>query len=157
VRVLTWNLGSRREDRAGLAAVARVVRSASPDIALIQGAPRVWRWRSACARLARESGLVIVTGGRPADGNLVMCAMRVRVVSSYDDRGRGARAVLEVDGHTVSVLCTHLGLDSGSYDVIGALDDLRVALPWQAMSRRVVECGLVVDHRPIVGELVWRG
>jgi hypothetical protein len=154
VRVLTWNIGSLREDPA---AVARVVRSASPDIALIQGAPRVWRWRSACARLARESGLVVVTGGRPADGNLVMCAMRVRVVSSYDDRGQGASAVLEVEGHTVSVLATQLALDSGSYDVIGALDDLRVALPWQARFCRVVECGPVGGHRPIVAELLCGG
>jgi hypothetical protein len=166
VRVLTWNLRSRREDGehradradgehrsdlADLAAVARVVRSASPDIALIQGAPRVWRWRSACARLARESGLVVVTGGRPAGGSLVMCAMRVRVVSSYDERGLGATAVLEVDGHEVSVLATQVDLGRGSYDVIGVGDELRVAAPWRVVSREVLEGG------PVVAELVWAG
>jgi hypothetical protein len=148
--VLTWNLRSRPEDRADLVAVARVVRTAAPDIALIQGAPQRWRWRSACARLARESGLVVVTGGRPAAGSLVMCAMRVRVVSSYDE-GRGATAVLEVDGHEVSVLATHVDLDRGSYDVIGVADELRVAPPWRVVTREVREAG------PVVAELTWAG
>ena len=146
MRVLTWDIRSLREDPAE---VARVVRSAAPDIALIQGAPQLWRWRSACARLARESGLVVVTGGRPADGNLVMCAMRVRVVSSYDDRSRGARAVLEAEGHRVSVLATQLDVGLGSEDVIGAGDELLVAPAWDLASRDVLEGGAVV------ADLVW--
>jgi endonuclease/exonuclease/phosphatase family metal-dependent hydrolase len=138
MRVLTWNLRSLRDDAAG---VARVLRSAAPDIALIQEAPRLWRWRSACARLARESGLVVVTGGRPAAGNLLLCAMRVRVLSSSDlllpkrqglHRRGAVVAGLEVEGRVVSVLGTHLDLaptvrlDSATrlrredYDVIGA-------------------------------------
>jgi hypothetical protein len=159
VRVLTWNFRSRedgeyradRADRADLAAVARVVQTAAPDIALIHGAPQLWRWRSACARLARESGLVVVTGGRPAAGSLVMCAMRVRVLSSYDERGRGASAVLAVDGHEASVLATHVDLDRGSYDVVGVADELHVAPPWRVVSREVFEGG------PVVAELTWAG
>ena len=135
---MTWNVRSLRDDASG---VARVLRSAAPDVVLIQEAPRLWRWRSACARLARTSGLVVVTGGRPAAGNLILCSMRVRVVSTRNVllprvpqlhlRG-AATAVLEVDGRQISVLGTHLDLDAGarlgsarqlkssSYDVIGA-------------------------------------
>ena len=135
---MTWNVRSLRDDALG---VARVLRSAAPDVVLIQEAPRLWRWRSACARLARTSGLVVVTGGRPAAGNLILCSMRVRVVSTQDvllprvprlHRRGAATAVLEVECRRLSVLGTHLDLDtsarlasarqlrSSSYDVIGA-------------------------------------
>jgi endonuclease/exonuclease/phosphatase family metal-dependent hydrolase len=158
VRVLTWNVRSLRDDAAG---VARVIRSVSPDIALIQEAPRLWRWRSKCARLARESGLVVVTGGRPAAGNLLLCSMRVRVVSSYDialpkrpklHRRGAVAAVLEVDGQRVSVLGTHLDLDAtarlgsamrlreSAYDVIGADVNEEPGGPaWTALSLGLVD------------------
>jgi endonuclease/exonuclease/phosphatase family metal-dependent hydrolase len=150
---VTWNVRSLRDDAAG---AARVLRELQPDIALIQEAPRLWRWRSKCARLAREAGLVVVTGGRPTAGNLVLCAMRVRVVSSRDvllpkrpklHRRGAATAVLEVDGRALSVLGTHLDLDPGarvdsarqlrtsSYDVIGADVNEEPGGPaWQTLS-----------------------
>jgi endonuclease/exonuclease/phosphatase family metal-dependent hydrolase len=158
VRVLTWNVRSLRDDAAG---VAHVIRAVAPDIALIQEAPRLWRWRSTCARLARESGLVVVTGGRPAAGNLLMCSMRMRVVSSYDivlpKRSRlhhrgAATAVLELDGLQVRVLGTHLDLDptarlgsalrlrEAMYDVIGADVNEEPGGPaWAALSRGLVD------------------
>lgn len=161
MRVLTWNVRSLRDDAAG---AARVIRGAAPDIALIQEAPRLWRWRSACARLARDSGLVVVTGGRPAAGNLLLCAMRVRVVSSYDvllpkrprlHRRGAVTAVLEVDGRTVSVLGTHLDIDADArvdsarrlrqspYDVIGADVNEEPGLPaWGALSSGLVDIAL---------------
>src|SRR3954447_4341709 len=136
MRVMTWNVRSLRDDAAGVAAV---VRSAAPDIVLVQEAPRLWRWRYKCAPLARQAGLVVVTGGRPGAGNLILCSMRVGVVSSYDvllpkrprlHRRGAATAVLSVEGRRVSVLGTHLDLDpaarldtarrlrTSSYDVI---------------------------------------
>jgi endonuclease/exonuclease/phosphatase family metal-dependent hydrolase len=150
---MTWNVRSLRDDAAGVAAV---LRETAPDVLLIQEAPRLWRWRATCARLARESDLVVVTGGRPAAGNLVLCAMRVRVVSTRDvllakrpklHRRGAATAVLEVDGATLSVLATHLDLDpaarvesarelrASSYDVIGADVNEEPGGPaWQALS-----------------------
>ena len=117
MRLMTWNVGSLRDDAAG---VARVIRLLGPDVVLVQEAPRLWRWRSACARLARESGMVVVTGGRPAAGNLVLCAMRVGVQSSRDlllpkrrplHRRGAATAVLEVGGRRLTVLGTQLDRD----------------------------------------------
>jgi endonuclease/exonuclease/phosphatase family metal-dependent hydrolase len=158
VRVLTWNVRSLRDDAAG---VARVLRDVAPDIALIQEAPRLWRWRSTCARLARESGLVVVTGGRSAAGNLLLCSMRVRVVSSYDlllpkrprlHRRGAVVAVLELDGRQLRVLGTHLDLDptarlgsalrlrESTYDVIGADVNEEPGGPaWDALSRGLVD------------------
>lgn len=158
MRVLTWNVRSLRDDAAG---VACVLRAAAPDIALIQEAPRLWRWRSKCAKLARESGLVVVTGGRPAAGNLLLCSMRVRVVSAYDialpkrprlHRRGAAIAVLEVDARRVSVLGTHLDLEptarlgsalrlrASAYDVIGADVNEEPGGPaWSALSRGLVD------------------
>jgi endonuclease/exonuclease/phosphatase family metal-dependent hydrolase len=158
--VLTWNVRSLRDDAAG---VAKVIREVAPDIALIQEAPRLWRWRSKCARLARESGLVVVTGGRSAAGNLLLCSMRTRVVSSYDvllpkrprlHRRGAVVAVLEVDGQQVSVLGTHLDLDptarlgsamrlrESTYDVIGAdVNEQPDGPAWKALSRGLVDIG----------------
>lgn len=158
MRVVTWNVRSLRDDAAG---VARVLREIGPDVALIQEAPRLWRWRSTCARLAREAGLVVVTGGRPAAGNLLLCAMRVRVVSTRDvllpkhpklHRRGAATAVLEVDGRSLSVLGTHLDLDpaarvdsanrlrGSSYDIVGADVNEEPGGPaWQALSAGMVD------------------
>jgi endonuclease/exonuclease/phosphatase family metal-dependent hydrolase len=158
MRVLSWNVRSLRDDAVG---VARVLRAAAPDVVLVQEAPRLWRWRSACARLARQAGLVVVTGGRPAAGNLVLCSLRVRVESSYDvllpkrpglHRRGAATAVLDVGGHRLSVLGTHLDLDpaaradtarrlrTSSYDVIGADVNEEPGGPaWSALSAGLVD------------------
>lgn len=46
-------------------------------MAVVHGAPQLTRWRARCAALARQSGLVVVTGGRTAGGNLLLCAPAV--------------------------------------------------------------------------------
>ena len=158
MRVMTWNVRSLRDDAAGVAAV---LRGAAPDIVLVQEAPRLWRWRYKCARLARQAGLVVVTGGRTAAGNLILCSMRVGVVSSYDvllpkrprlHRRGAATAVLSVDGRRVSVLGTHLDLDpaarlesarrlrQSSYDVLGAdVNETPGGPAWAALSAGLVD------------------
>src|SRR6476469_5013792 len=114
-----------------------------------------------CARLARQAGLVVVTGGRPAAGNLILCSMRVAVTSSYDvllpklprlHRRGAATAVLEVEGRRVTVLGTHLDLDpaarlgtarrlrTSSYDVIGAdVNETPGGAAWAELSAGLVD------------------
>ena len=116
LRLLTYNVRGLRDDAA---AVARVIRSAQPDLVCVQEARVGLRWRSAAAELARRSGLYVVTGGRPAAGNLLLCAARVDLVSAEDHRlsrtpglaARGcAAAVMRIGGIKVGVIGAHFGL-----------------------------------------------
>jgi endonuclease/exonuclease/phosphatase family metal-dependent hydrolase len=116
LRLLTYNVRSMRDDREAL---GRVIRSAEPDVVLVQESPRFARWRSLCAELARRSNLVVVSGGRYAGSNLIMSTMAVDVVSTADvlftrDAGlhrRGtAIAVLTKQGTKFAVAGTHLDL-----------------------------------------------
>ena len=116
LRVLTYNVRSMRDDRAAL---GRVIRSAEPDVVLVQESPRFARWRSLCAELARRSNLVVVSGGRYAGSNLILSSLGVEVVSTEDvqftrDPGlhrRGAAiAVLAKLGSRFAVAGTHLDL-----------------------------------------------
>ena len=118
LRVLSYNVRSLRDDAQ---AVSTVIRACEPDVVCIQEAPRFLRWRSKCAALARESGLVVVTGGRPAAAMLVLVALRVRVLDAADillSRKRGlhqrgiALATLELNNASFAVASVHLDLDA---------------------------------------------
>ncbi len=118
VRLLSYNVRSLRDDAH---AVARVIRDCEPDVVCIQEAPRFLRWRSKCAALARESGLYVVTGGRPAGAMLLLASLRVQVVSAHDvllSKKRGlhqrglAVGVFELDGARFGVASMHLDLDA---------------------------------------------
>ncbi|MDP9093659.1 MAG: endonuclease/exonuclease/phosphatase family protein [Actinomycetota bacterium] len=105
-----------RDDRTAL---ARVIRSADAHLVCVQEAPRLLRWRSTCAALARTSGLVVVGGGRPAGANLIMSTLGVDVTRTVDvlfskdprlhQRGT-AIAVLRLQGVSFAVAVTHLDL-----------------------------------------------
>ena len=77
-RVLTYNVRSLRDDAA---AVAAVVRACDPDVVFLQEAPRFCRWRSKLAKLARECGLLYVTGGRTTGGVALLANLRVDVTT----------------------------------------------------------------------------
>lgn len=116
MRLLSYNVRSLRDDRA---AVAAVIQACRPDVVCVQEAPRFLRWRSKCARLARESGLLVVTGGRTAGAMLLLSGMGVRVLERHDvllsksprlhQRGL-AVAVVEHRGERYTVASMHLGL-----------------------------------------------
>ena len=76
LRLMTWNVRSLRDDRA---AVIRVIRTCAPDVLFVQEAPRFLRAQSKLAALARESGLVVAAGGRPAAGVALLTTLRVDV------------------------------------------------------------------------------
>lgn len=170
--MLSYNVRSLRDDGA---AVAAVIRSCRPDVVCIQEAPRFLRWRSRCAGLARESGLVVVTGGRPAGAMLLLTRMGVRVVSARDvllskrrrlhQRGL-AVAVLEVGGVRLAVASMHLDLDAAERvrhvpEVLGHLTTLDAPVvlagdvneqpgepAWAALSARLHDAYAVAPTGP---------
>lgn len=116
-RLVTWNVRSLRDDRRLVSTSLRALR---PDVVCVQEAPRFLRRRSSCARLARESGLLVIGGGGPSGATLLLASVRVRVLETREvllsaTRGlhrRGAAlAVLEVGGRRVAVASVHLGVD----------------------------------------------
>lgn len=116
LRVLSYNVRSMRDDHQALASV---IRSCEPDLVCVQEAPRFLRWRSKCAELARTSGLVVVTGGRPAGAMLLLSRLGVDVHATRDvllsrtpglhQRGL-AIADVSVNGTRWAVASMHLGL-----------------------------------------------
>lgn len=113
---MSYNVRSMRDD---LDALGRVIRSAEPDVLLVQESPRFVRWRSKCAELARRGNLVVVSGGRPAGSNLILSSLGVDVELTADilftrDRAlhqRGtAIAVLSKSGARFAVAGIHLDL-----------------------------------------------
>jgi endonuclease/exonuclease/phosphatase family metal-dependent hydrolase len=114
VRLVSYNVHSLRDD---LTALAAVVRSLSPDVVVVQEAPRRFRWRQKCADLAHSFGLFYAEGGLPSLGNLIMTNLRVRVTESWSVKypltpGRHMRGA-------AFARCTVPGL-SGSFLVAGS-------------------------------------
>jgi len=117
LRVVSYNIRTLRDDRS---AVVRVLRGLDADVVCIQEAPRFWRWRSRCAALARESGLLYVGGGGTTGGTMMLASLRVDVQSSIEYRFsrtpslhmRGAVAArVHRAGASLVVASVHLGLD----------------------------------------------
>lgn len=132
-RVLSYNVRSLRDDRR---AVARVIAACTPDVVCIQEAPRFLLWRHRCRALARASGLVVVTGGRPAAAMLLLARPGLPVLDRRDLKlskaprlhQRGvAVAVLDTGIGRVTVASMHLDLDAAerrrhATEVLAALD-----------------------------------
>jgi endonuclease/exonuclease/phosphatase family metal-dependent hydrolase len=117
LRLLTYNVRSLRDD---VDAVAEVIRSCAPDVVCVQEAPRMLRWRSKRAALARKSGLVVATADRPG-GLMVMTSLAVKVVSTRftllpktPDLHQRAVAMAEVElgGCRWAIASVHLGVDA---------------------------------------------
>ena len=118
LRILGYNIHSSKDD---LSALASVVRSVAPDVAILQEAPRRFRWRQKCADLARSFDLIVAAGGLPSLGNLLLTNLRVRVRQSWCIQypltpGRHMRgAVLaecSVGGLKFGVAGSHLSIDA---------------------------------------------
>lgn len=115
--VLSWNLHGLRDDTGAL---ARIVRGLDPDVMLVQEAPKFLRWRAKCAGLARQCGLLYVTGGGTTGGTALLAHLRVDVERSaelalsryrlgWPDRGVAA-AVVRKKGARLAVASLHLPL-----------------------------------------------
>ncbi|MBV2355587.1 endonuclease/exonuclease/phosphatase family protein [Streptomyces sp. J2-1] len=127
VRVLTYNIRSMRDDTTAL---ARIVTACAPDLVLIQEAPRFFRWRKKLARLAAETGQVILTGGGTAAGPAILCGLRATVERTEDvllpltpglHRRGLATAVVRFGAARVGVVSTHLSLNAAERRTHGEL------------------------------------
>lgn len=132
MRVASWNVRSLRDGSRG---VARVLRSLSADVVLVQEAPRLFLWRSSRRLLARRAGLRVVTRSWAA-GCLVLRAPHVTVVRAGSvrlprrpglHRRAVAYAVLAVDGDRLVVASTHLDLEPAAR--LDSARRVRAALP----------------------------
>ena len=155
LRVLSYNVRSMRDDTEAL---ATVIRESRPDVVCVQEAPRFLRWRSKCAALARTSGLVVVTGGRPAGSMLLLARLGVEVHATRDlllsrtpglhQRGL-AVAEVGVGGVRWTVASMHLGLQAD--ERLRHVDEVSAALA--AYDAPLVLAG-DVNERP--GEPAWQ-
>jgi endonuclease/exonuclease/phosphatase family metal-dependent hydrolase len=116
IRVLSYNIRSMRDDTAAL---ARVINACTPDLVLLQEAPRFFRWRKKLSRLARAANLVVLTGGATAAGPAILCNLRATVEHTEDvllpltpglHRRGFATAVVRFGGARLGVLSCHLSL-----------------------------------------------
>jgi endonuclease/exonuclease/phosphatase family metal-dependent hydrolase len=156
LRVVSYNVHSLRDDRAAL---AKVVRDLAPDVVIVQEAPRRWRWRTKCAQLADDFGLVVGVGGLPSLGNLILTSLRVRVLDTWTLRypltpGRHMRgaafARCAVPGAAPFVVAgTHLSTDDAERPGQAAL--LKPAL---TASQDPVVLGVDLNEQP--DGLSWR-
>jgi len=117
VRVLTYNVLSLRR---GTAKVANVIKACDADVVCIQEAPRFLFWRRKCRALAKQAGLTIVTGGRPAGAVLLLAKPHVTVTRTKNVKlpwhpplhRRGlAIGTFKIGANEVTVASTHLSLD----------------------------------------------
>jgi endonuclease/exonuclease/phosphatase family metal-dependent hydrolase len=117
LKILSWNLHGLRDDTQALTSL---VRQLDPDVMCVQEAPKFFRWRARVAQLARECGLLYVTGGGTTGGTTLLAHLRVDVertaelaLSRYrlgwPDRGVAA-AVVRKSGARLAVASLHLPL-----------------------------------------------
>jgi endonuclease/exonuclease/phosphatase family metal-dependent hydrolase len=150
---MTWNIRSLRDDRD---TVVDVVRRFAPDVLFVQEAPRFFRARSKLAALARESGLVVASGGRPAAEVAMLTHLRVEVTAARQlglsktpglhHRGV-ACARLTIGTREFLAISLHLGLDPAERIRHAAeVRDLVAAEPGPAPGRRVVIAGDVNEQ-----------
>lgn len=81
LRLLSTNARTLLLDRAGLAAL---IAAESPEVVVVHGAPSALRWRSNCGAIARQAGMVVVSGGRTGGGNLILSSLAVDVAATRD-------------------------------------------------------------------------
>lgn len=121
LRVVSYNVRDLLDDRE---AVAHVVRSCRPDVVCLQEAPRRPFTLHRLRRLARETGLRWVSGGRTSGGTAVLVHPRLDVLHGEADRlpvagwftrrrGYALATVAAPGGGPLTVVSVHLPLRPG--------------------------------------------
>jgi endonuclease/exonuclease/phosphatase family metal-dependent hydrolase len=155
VRILTYNVHGLRGD---IGALVAMVRSAAPDVVVVQEAPRRLRWRTRCAHLADRLGMYVAGGGQPALGNLILTGLRVEVTGARCVRypltpGRHLRGAVLVDaavaGTRFVVAGSHLATDPVERPSQAALLAREIAAArWP--------CLLGADVNDVAGSKAWQ-
>jgi endonuclease/exonuclease/phosphatase family metal-dependent hydrolase len=138
LRLMTWNVRSLRDDRD---AVIRVIRTCAPDVLFVQEAPRFLRAQSKLAALARQAGLVVAAGGRPAAGVALLTTLRVDV-----DRPRDHLLSKRPRLHQRGLAVAQLALGDLSF---GAAS-LHMSLDASERQRHAAEIELLLGDGPAV-------
>jgi endonuclease/exonuclease/phosphatase family metal-dependent hydrolase len=178
----TWNLRALRDDRA---AVVRTLRRIRPDVVCLQECPRLLRWRSRLAALAREAGLLYAGGGPPAGGTAILASLRVDVrevrevllsaSAGLERRGATLARVSLLGSAEVGVAAVHLGLQGAErqrhldeleeavralgapYAVVaGDVNERPDAPVWQALASRRRDCGTDDPRSTFPRRAGWR-
>jgi len=164
---MTWNVRSLRDDRD---AVIRALRACAPDVLFVQEAPRFLRAQSKLAALAREAGLGVAAGGRPAAGVALLTTLRVDVDRPRDHlltttprlHQRGlAVAHLTLGNLSFTAASLHMSLDAterrrhaseieqilgdGPAVVAGDFNERASGPAWQVLARGRVDVGAAAD------------
>jgi hypothetical protein len=84
------------------AASLRRVAAQDFDVVCVTGGPRYLRWRSRAAKLAREAGLLYVTGVDARSGVVLLAPLRTHVID-VTVQGNAAVALVEVGGQRAAV------------------------------------------------------
>jgi len=111
LRVLSYNVRGLRDD---VDALTRVVTGAGAHLVVVQEAPKVFRWRSRCAELARRCGLVVVAGGGDAAGNLLLTSIAIRVHAT-----KSVRLPLTPGHQFRGAALAHLSLGGAGFTAVG--------------------------------------
>jgi endonuclease/exonuclease/phosphatase family metal-dependent hydrolase len=182
LRLCTWNVRALRDDRT---AVVRTLRRVRPDVVCLQECPRLLRWRTRLAALAREAGLQYVAGGRPAGRTAILASLRVDVrevrevllsaTAGLERRGATLARVRLPGSAEVGVAAVHLGLHDAErrrhldeveaavaalgapYAVVaGDLNERPDAAVWQALAARRRDCGTDDSRSTFPRRAGWR-
>lgn len=120
IRVLSYNLRDLKDDQA---AIVRVIRAISPDVACLQEVPRHPFAGHRVGTLADACGLVWSGGGVRSGGTAVLTSLRVDQRSAHAarlpvrgrftrTRGYASAVVAVPGGPEVTVASVHLSLDA---------------------------------------------
>jgi len=133
IRVLSVDARTTGSDQDGL---ARLISDHDPDAVCVHNAPQLGRWRQKVARLARESGRVVVAAdGRRGGGNLLLSTLGVDAVTTGCARFRSdsrlappgaALALLRVDGR--EFVLTAATLVGNAAERLGQAAELQAAI-----------------------------
>lgn len=155
LRLLCYNVHRLSDD---VGALVRVIRAVAADVVFVQEAPCRFRWRYRCAELARRCGMLAVSGGGTALGNLLLVSFRVAVHEAWSMRypltpGRHMRgaafARCSIGSSRFLLAGSHLSTDPAERPAQAAL--LRAAL---GAAEEPVLLGVDVNDTP--SGLAWR-